>query len=75
MFENTKSWEVFHVDLYYFIMYVFAYIIHRLEVISTDNVSTLSKVTKANETCKLLLTQKDLQLKKSQDRYILYIRP
>ena len=75
MFENTKGWEIFHIDLYYFIIYVFAYIIHRIEVISTDSISTLSKATKANETCKLLLTQKDLQLRKNQDRYILYIHP
>ena len=42
-------------------------------MISTDSVSKLSKATKANENYKLLLTEKDLQLKKCEKRYILCI--
>ena len=60
---TTKSWTVLHVN-------VCVWLYYRLEMISTDKSSALSKATKANEHCKLLLTEKDLQLKKCQERYI-----
>ena len=70
MYKGTTRFSRQSVLCTYLIMCVFGCTYYRLETISADKSSALSKATEANEHCKLLLTEKDLQLKKCQERYI-----